>query len=411
MGAKALSCLTSEVQQPLVADAGLALSRRARGPTTREHVLEIGARAHSFFLDEETGVFAGPLASAMLSVGSRAKRCVTPDFTDAVQPEVVQLQLASDELDPEPESAVASHELEHDSDNQVRCFLLTPTAKYETEGDEKRSHDVCATRKQGTACVDEAQRQREGVDLEELPGQHCPVGARSLAGGQASNGKNVEQRTRVKSSGSQRKFWVWSSSSNSSCLAFLAASGRSLTKRYRKQAVVDSTVYVPTQEADPRRDAEIKCLPSRPCAGDEFYVRYYVGHKSASGHEFLEFEFRSDGRLRYANNSSFKKEFMVRKECFVSPAVLAELKKTIEASKIFKEDDSQWPAPDSAGRQELEIVHAKEHISFMTSKIGSPADVRASCDPNGLLVFYYLVQDLKVLVFSLVRLHFRVKPV
>lgn len=28
---------------------------------------------------------------------------------------------------------------------------------------------------------------------------------------------------------------------------------------------------------------------------NDFYVRYYVGHKGKFGHEFLEFEFRPDG--------------------------------------------------------------------------------------------------------------------
>ena len=47
-------------------------------------------------------------------------------------------------------------------------------------------------------------------------------------------------------------------------------------------------------------------LPDRPwtfshqqartmASGEEFYVRYYVGHKGKFGHEFLEFEFRPDG--------------------------------------------------------------------------------------------------------------------
>ena len=31
-----------------------------------------------------------------------------------------------------------------------------------------------------------------------------------------------------------------------------------------------------------------------------------------------------------------------------------------------------------------------------------------SADPEGLRVFYYLVQDLKALVFSLISLHFKV---
>lgn len=31
-------------------------------------------------------------------------------------------------------------------------------------------------------------------------------------------------------------------------------------------------------------------------ADEEFYLRYYVGHKGKFGHEFLEFEFRPDGK-------------------------------------------------------------------------------------------------------------------
>ena len=30
-------------------------------------------------------------------------------------------------------------------------------------------------------------------------------------------------------------------------------------------------------------------------AEEDFYCRYYVGHKGKFGHEFLEFEFRPDG--------------------------------------------------------------------------------------------------------------------
>merc|ERR1719482_1310562 len=136
---------------------------------------------------------------------------------------------------------------------------------------------------------------------------------------------------------------------------------------------------------------------------EEFYVRYYVGHKGKFGHEFLEFEFRPEGRLRYANNSNYKNDVMIRKECAVTSAVMKELRKCIEDSEILKEDDNHWPAPDRVGRQ--------EHISFTTSKIGSLADVQASKDPEGLRVFYYLVQDLKCFVFSLMGLHFRIKPV
>lgn len=36
------------------------------------------------------------------------------------------------------------------------------------------------------------------------------------------------------------------------------------------------------------------------------HLRYYIGHKGKFGHEFLEFEFMPNGRLRYANNSQYK---------------------------------------------------------------------------------------------------------
>ncbi|KAF2292011.1 hypothetical protein GH714_000131 [Hevea brasiliensis] len=110
---------------------------------------------------------------------------------------------------------------------------------------------------------------------------------------------------------------------------------------------------------------------------DEFYLRYYVGHKGKFGHEFLEFEFRPDVYLL----------------------------------RIMKEDDANWPEPDRVGRQELEIVMGNEHISFTTSKIGSLVDVQSSKDPEGLRIFYYLVQDLKCFVFSLISLHFKIKPI
>ena len=149
-------------------------------------------------------------------------------------------------------------------------------------------------------------------------------------------------------------------------------------------------------------------------SSDEFYVRYYVGHKGKFGHEFLEFEFRPDGRLRYANNSNYKKEAgndMIRKEVYVGETVMAEARRIIEESEIVREDDKQWPEPSREGRQEFEVVLGSQHISFATSKIGSLLDVQESKDPEGLRIFYYLVQDLKCLAFSLIGLHFRIKPI
>jgi protein mago nashi len=98
----------------------------------------------------------------------------------------------------------------------------------------------------------------------------------------------------------------------------------------------------------------------------------------------------------------------------------------------MQEDDALWPPPDRVGRQELEIVMGDEHISFSTSKIGSLVDVNQSKyglfliidyfmltyihlftfrDADGLRAFYYLVQDLKCMVFSLIGLHFKIKPI
>lgn len=174
-----------------------------------------------------------------------------------------------------------------------------------------------------------------------------------------------------------------------------------------------------------------------------FYIRYYVGHKGKFGHEFLEFEFRPDGKLRYANNSNYKNDTMIRKEAYawgwvfepkkcqkirllgpifwvfwttlplpqVSPELLLELKRIVDDAEIMKENDALWPAPDKVGRQELEILIGDEHISFTTSKIGSLLDINASRDPDGLRAFYYLVQDLKCMVFSLIGLHFKIKPI
>lgn len=104
----------------------------------------------------------------------------------------------------------------------------------------------------------------------------------------------------------------------------------------------------------------------------DFYLRYYVGHKGRFGHEFLEFEFRPDGQVRvfdvpqsvfgterfsirqgyvvchregrsdqdflvqfrYANNSNYKNDTMIRKEGFVAQEILDELKRIIEDAEV-----------------------------------------------------------------------------
>lgn len=51
------------------------------------------------------------------------------------------------------------------------------------------------------------------------------------------------------------------------------------------------------------------------------------------------------------------------------------------------------------------------HVSFETTKIGTLSQILDSQDSEGLRVFYYLVQDLKCLVFTLMNSHFRIQPI
>ncbi|EPY53560.1 mago-nashi [Schizosaccharomyces cryophilus OY26] len=143
----------------------------------------------------------------------------------------------------------------------------------------------------------------------------------------------------------------------------------------------------------------------------DFYVRYYSGHYGRFGHEFLEFDYHSDGLARYANNSNYRNDSLIRKEMYVSPLVLKEIQNIVEESEIIKESDEQWPRKNKDGKQELEIRMNGQHIMFETSKLGSLADVQNSEDPEGLRVFYYLIQDLKALCFSLISLNFKLRPV
>lgn len=134
---------------------------------------------------------------------------------------------------------------------------------------------------------------------------------------------------------------------------------------------------------------------------EPLYVRYYSGHQGRFGHEFLgmldsaceapsnvvEFDIRvhDDGRsgiLRYANNSNYKNDSLIRKEgtsrflvaqpltndlATLSPAVLDEFKRIVVESEIVKEDDTKWPPRNRDGKQELEIRMGNYHISLEVS--------------------------------------------
>ena len=166
---------------------------------------------------------------------------------------------------------------------------------------------------------------------------------------------------------------------------------------------------------------------------------------------------------------------MIRKEVFVSPAVVEEMKRIIIDSKITTTDidDSNWKRPPASmlsdyqnddddddsdddngstkntkvssshehnnhsdrhhhhhhhqrhnnnkskqnqqqrpmAHQELEIKLGNEHIAYTCYEISSLSDIQHSSDPDGLTIFYYLTQDLKCLVMSLINLHFKIRPI
>lgn len=58
---------------------------------------------------------------------------------------------------------------------------------------------------------------------------------------------------------------------------------------------------------------------------------------------------------------------MIRKEVFLGPLVLQELRRILLDSEIIEEDDRLWPMPDKVGRQELELIMGTEHIRFSVS--------------------------------------------
>ena len=79
-------------------------------------------------------------------------------------------------------------------------------------------------------------------------------------------------------------------------------------------------------------------------------LTFYQLFNSKQFHIFLTKVFIL-GKLRYANNSNYKNDTMIRKEAYVHKAVLEELQRVIEDSEIMKEDDTLWPKPDRVGRQ------------------------------------------------------------
>ena len=134
-----------------------------------------------------------------------------------------------------------------------------------------------------------------------------------------------------------------------------------------------------------------------------------MGHQGKFGHEFLELELHPDGLLRYANDSAYKRDRCIRKEVWVSRLVVEQVRDMVLSSKVLECDDSEWPAPDVVGRQELEVRSGGEHVRFVLAKIGSMAEMEGRGEAGeGMKALHFLVQDLRAIVFSLIALHFKV---
>lgn len=46
---------------------------------------------------------------------------------------------------------------------------------------------------------------------------------------------------------------------------------------------------------------------------EDFFLRYYIGHRGFYGHEYLDFELDSTGKLKYLNNSRYKSDDLISK--------------------------------------------------------------------------------------------------
>jgi protein mago nashi len=115
--------------------------------------------------------------------------------------------------------------------------------------------------------------------------------------------------------------------------------------------------------------------------------------------------------MQYVNNSNYKSDTLIKKEVYLSAEVVNEIKNIVKSSNVLNISDDNWDNPDKFGKQCLELEIDGVYKKLLTNKIGSYSQVTDSKDPDGLGKFYYLIQDLKCFVFSLISLNFRVKPV
>merc|ERR1711904_62481 len=103
--------------------------------------------------------------------------------------------------------------------------------------------------------------------------------------------------------------------------------------------------------------------------GTSAYLRYYRGNSGKFGHEFHEFELRPDGKLRFAINTHYKRDGLIRKALHVSSSVPQQLLTLYLTSLLTLTDDTLWPSPDNTGRQDLELLLGPLHVSYCTNPL------------------------------------------
>lgn len=143
-------------------------------------------------------------------------------------------------------------------------------------------------------------------------------------------------------------------------------------------------------------------------------MKEVFGRKVRYSDAFSRVLFHSDGIKRMLMMrvlTFFYRMFVFMNAVYLSRAVMLELKRIIDTSKILECDDQKWPEPSRESSEELEVLSGEDHISFAAAKINALMDVQKSKDPIGMRCFYYTTQDIKAFVFSLLQMHFRVKPI
>ncbi|ORX67051.1 Mago nashi protein, partial [Linderina pennispora] len=93
---------------------------------------------------------------------------------------------------------------------------------------------------------------------------------------------------------------------------------------------------------------------------EEFRLYFYSGHKGRFGHEFLRFDIDGYGNLRYANQSNYRRDSIIRKNMRLSPALVGEIKRIIDDSEIMRETDQKWPEKDQEGRPDTRDHHGRQ---------------------------------------------------